>query len=127
MKQPMASPKRNPSEQQGFSMVMAIFILVVLSLLSTYMTRFIGIQRTTEVDALQVARALQVAKAGLSWAVAQIDAGGNCTNIQNVVLTLPAPSLNGFNVTLTCSSQSYTEGLSSETIYVINEIGRAHV
>lgn len=105
-------------------MVMAIFILVVLSLLSTYMTRFIGIQRTTEVDALQVARALQVAKAGLSWAVAQIDAGGNCTNIQGVVLTLPAPSLNGFSVTLTCSSQSYTEGLSSETIYIINGLSQ---
>jgi len=106
-------------KQQGFTIVMAIFILVVLGLLGGYMVRLSGVQHTTSIYALQGARAYQAAKAGLGWSIAKISAGGGCTDV-NAQTVLILPDLPGFTVKLTCTLASYQEGSDTVGIYHIN-------
>lgn len=101
--------------QQGFTIVMATFVLVVLGLLGGYMARLSGVQQVTMVDALQGARAYQSARAGLGWAVARINVGGSCADVNGAAPAFAA--LSGFTLTLTCTSQAYTEGNKTPTVY----------
>ena len=69
-------------QQAGFSIVMAIFILVVLGLLSGYMVKLSGVQHATSTYAIQGARAYQAARAGIDWAISRITTGsGVCSDI----------------------------------------------
>lgn len=88
-------------DQQGFTLVQAIFLLVVLALLGAVMTLLIRQQSSTSVFALQGARAYQAARSGLEWGAARA-AGGNCVD-----RTFP---LGQFTVAVTCTSQPFTEG-----------------
>lgn len=108
-------------KQNGFGIVMAMFILVVLALLGTYMVRFAGVEHATSTYALQSARAYQAAKAGLGWAGAKINAvGGSCVGVD--AQTVSFPDIAGFSVALTCTSVVYSEGSSSPTVYRLNAL-----
>ena len=108
-------------KQQGFSIVMAIFILVVLSLLGAYMMKLSGVQNATATYAIQGARAYQAARAGAEWSVARIVAGGDCTNVI-AASPLIFTDLEGFNVALECSKTTYDEGTDTINVYKINSI-----
>ena len=96
----------------GFTLIQAVFILVVLSLLGVAMMRLIGIQSSTSVFALQGARAYQAARSGLEWGAAQASGGNSCNGTMTV---------ENFNVNVTCSSQSFTEGtIGSYDVYRIS-------
>ena len=87
--------------QNGFTLVQAIFILVVLGLLGAVMVRLIGVQSSTTTFALQGTRAYQAARSGLEWGAAQASIGGNCNGIMTI---------GNFNVAVICSSLPFTEG-----------------
>ena len=106
------------NKQTGFSIVMAIFILIILSLLGSYMVKLSGVQHATSVFSIKSARAYQAAKAGIGWAVARIYSGGNCSNISSAS-PLSFTDINGFSVSLTCSSQSFSEGIDNPIVYKI--------
>ncbi|MBN2644955.1 MAG: pilus assembly protein MshP [Desulfuromonadaceae bacterium] len=61
--------------QSGFTLVQAIFILVVLALLGVYMVTMFTVQQSTSTLALQQARAYQAARAGVEWVVNRISVG----------------------------------------------------
>jgi MSHA biogenesis protein MshP len=106
------------NKQAGFSIVMAIFILVVLSLLGSYMVKLSGVQHATAVFSIQGARAYQAARASVGWAVARIIAGGACSDVI-AASPLSFADINGFSVSLSCSSQSYSEGVDNLIIYKV--------
>jgi len=108
-------------QQAGFSIVMAIFILVVLSLLSSYMVKMSGVQVATATFSIQGARAYQSAKAGVGWAVARISAGGGCTEISNAS-PLSFAGINGFLVSLSCNSQVFSEADETLEVYKITAL-----
>jgi len=58
------------SNQSGFTIVQAIFILVVLAMLGTYMVSLSTVGQATSTQALLQARAYQAARAGLEWGIA---------------------------------------------------------
>lgn len=100
--------------QSGFTLIQAIFALVVLSLLGIAMMRLIGSQSATSAMAVQQARAYQAARSGLEWGAARVAAvpPADCNG------SFPVDS---FNVTVGCSSESFTEGTSGTyTVYRIN-------
>ncbi|MBT3206159.1 MAG: pilus assembly protein MshP, partial [Gammaproteobacteria bacterium] len=53
--------------QQGFSLITAIFLLVVLATLMGYMVSLRVVQQQTVVMSIQGARALQAARAGIEY------------------------------------------------------------
>lgn len=95
-------------KQKGFTIVMAIFILIVLALLGSYMVKLTGVQHATSLSVLQGMRAYQAAKAGVEWGVFQV-VNGSC--VASSAVTLPG-GMNGFSVNVTCSNQgtTYNEG-----------------
>ncbi len=110
-------------KQAGFSIVMAIFILVVLSLLGSYMVKLSGVQHATSTFAIQGARAYQSARAGIGWAVARVLSGGVCADI-TAASPLTFTDINGFSVALTCTSPGspYIEGINSVYVYKITAL-----
>jgi MSHA biogenesis protein MshP len=94
--------------QRGFTLVQAIFIVVVLALLGVAMLRLSGVQSSTSVFALQGARAYQAARSGLDWAAsrAQPSAGANCAASSTMTIDI-------FTVTVTCTAQTFTEGIAA--------------
>ena len=85
----------------GFTLVQAIFVVVVLAILGAAMVKLIGVQSSTSTLALQGARAYQAARSGLEWGAARAAAGDSCTGTMTV---------ESFAVDVTCTSQAFTEG-----------------
>jgi len=102
-------------KQKGFTIVMAIFILIVLALLGGYMAKLTGVQHATSLSVLQGMRAYQAVKAGVEWGVYQV-VNGSC--VASSAVTLPS-NMHGFSINVTCSNQGtvYNEGdLNSNTV-----------
>jgi len=93
------------NKQKGFSIIMAIFILIVLSLLGSYMVKLSGVQHATAVSAIQGARAYYAARAGIEWGIAQLLNNDSCA-------ASSALTINNFAISVDCSDQGiiYNEG-----------------
>lgn len=102
--------------ESGFVLPTAIFLLVVLAALATYM---VSLSRTSHISSaldIQGARAYQAARAGIEWAAWQA--------IQNPVpscVAAPPPlMLPPFSVNVSCvQSGPYTDGADTVTVYQV--------
>jgi len=114
--------------QTGFSIIAAIFLLVVLALLAALIASVTGMQQSSGQLDLQGVRAYQAARAGMEWAAYQVldpnDAIPACglaacpASPQN--LPALAGSLSGFTVTVTCTqTANTTEGNRNLRVFQI--------
>ena len=134
--------------QSGFSLVMAIFIVVIVGLLGGYMVRLSGVQHATSVYTLQGARAYQSARAGVEWAVSKITtaadnaaivakaSGASTHDITNAGMIagvivcnnlasgtpLSLSGINGFLVSLTCTNQQFPKDIETPVIYTVTSL-----
>ncbi len=96
-------------KQTGFTLITALFLLVVVALLSVYMINFSAVQHTTLAYGLQGARAMQAAHAGLEWGISSAITGNNC-----VTGTFSTSSgdvqFDNFNIVVACTESSHIEG-----------------
>lgn len=109
------------NRQRGFSLVTAMFILVVVALLGSYMVKLTLVQTATFNASLQGARAYQASRAAIEWSIARISNGGTCGDV-NAQTAMSFSGLSGFSVRLTCSSQSYSEATSTLTAYRVDAL-----
>jgi MSHA biogenesis protein MshP len=111
-----------PSREQGFSLISAIFLVVVIAVLSTFaVTLSTTQQQSAALDMLGL-RAYQAARAGIEWGAFQIThssvagtgfaAGCQSAAVASQVPTLPAAQLSVFSVGITCGATSYVDGVS---------------
>ncbi|MDO9372201.1 MAG: pilus assembly PilX N-terminal domain-containing protein [Gammaproteobacteria bacterium] len=100
----------------GFTLISAIFLLVVLAALGVYMVTISGVQQATTSHAVIAARTYYAAKSGLEWAInraVNTPAGSAvpllspCTNSTS---TFTDASLPDINITITCSYSRHREG-----------------
>jgi MSHA biogenesis protein MshP len=103
--------------QNGFSLVPALFLLVVLAALGIVAVRLTGVQQQTVVLAMQSGRAYSAARSGINWSAYQALVNGSCGSS---TITLIEAGLAGFSVDTSCSSTSHTEGPSTVSVYVID-------
>ena len=104
------------TSQKGFSIITAIFILVVLAVLGGFMVTMSGVQSRTGSWALQGARAYHAARSGLEWGGFQALVNNTC----NPSTTLTA---NGFAVTLACQAEGpITEGGQSYFVFHLTSL-----
>ena len=105
--------------QQGFALVPAIFLVVVLAALGAVAIRVgSGQQQAVTVNLLQ-ARALAAANSGIEWgAFSAIGVGGPGNCASSTTLALTEGALNGFTVVVTCTETPI--GTGSSNSYVIN-------
>lgn len=97
-----------PRAQQGFVIVTAIFILVVLTALGAFILNVSTMQHAGSLQDVQSARAYQAARSGLEWGMYQINrvasaasrtAGTACPAAKNLAAS---PAFPGFSVRVEC-------------------------
>ena len=113
--------------QRGFSMVAAIFLLVILTALGVFMLSISTMQQTTSTQDLLGSQAYQAAKAGIEWGAYQImtpentnpPTGGMARYACGVATVLPAlgGSLSGFAVKIDCTSADFVERGNTVRVY----------
>jgi MSHA biogenesis protein MshP len=93
---------------RGFTMVSAVFLLVVLAGLGAAIANISFMQHTSSLLDVQGSRAYQAARAGVEWGLHQaLVAVPAVCNAAPVSFVPPAPTLNTFTVTVTCHPASF--------------------
>jgi MSHA biogenesis protein MshP len=110
--------------ESGFVLPTAIFLMVILAALATYM---VSLSRTSHISGaldIQGSRAYQAARAGIEWAAWQVV---DPQNLQPTPTPCPASpstvvltgSLASFTVTVTCTRTLAVDGASTVAIYQV--------
>ena len=103
--------------QRGFSLVSAVFLLVVLAALGVYAVRINTLQQQTVTAGLRAAQAFQAARTGVSWGAYRALSIGACAS---GTLNLTEGATAGYRVTVQCSESTHIEGASTVRIYVFD-------
>lgn len=106
---------------QGFALISAIFILVVLALVALYMVRFSSLSFASVNLGFDGVRAFYAAKSGLEWGVRGAVISGTCPATTTVTFT--QGELAGYTAVVTCTSISVTES-STYNVYTLNSQGQ---
>lgn len=97
--------------EHGFTIVSAIFLLVVLAGLGVAIARFSSIQHISSAQDMQGSRAYHAARAGLEWGIFQVlapdvdpPAPGTATwpSMRPCPVVAPPTPIEGFTIELTC-------------------------
>lgn len=116
--------KRIP-EQRGFTLIAAIFLLVVVAALVVFITNIRVAQQTTLVYGVQGARAMQAARSGLEWGIHESIVNSNCA--ASTTFTIARPTLDNFSVEVQCGATIHTEGVTALTTYQLTAIASSGV
>lgn len=112
--------------QAGFSIVSAIFLLVVLAFLGTAMMIFSTTQHQTAAMDVMGTRAYQAARAGIEWGAYQVLPGSaaafatacRAAPVSSVLATGSlAGTLAGFEVTVNCVASAHSDAAATVTMY----------
>jgi MSHA biogenesis protein MshP len=105
----------NPQGSRGFSLISAIFLLVVIAALGTFaVTLSTSQQQSAALDVLG-SRAYQAARAGIEWGAYQALQNNSCVNTPSLP---PMPNtLANFNVKVDCSWTAASEASATVTMY----------
>jgi MSHA biogenesis protein MshP len=112
-------------KQRGFAAIAAIFLVVVLAALGGFMLTFSNTQHFTSAQDVQGSRAYWAARAGLEWGLGRVAAAGACPTSPT---TLPGGSATfdgGFTVRVDCTRETFTEGIATVNIYVLNATAKS--
>jgi MSHA biogenesis protein MshP len=130
-----APPK--PNWQRGFSLVSAIFLLLILTGLGAIMLSVSGVQQTESTQDLQGSKAYQAAKTGIEWgtylilnpentnpATAPFTAQFNCPAGGLSTTGLPAlpVGLTGFAINVACTRSDFIEGGNTISVYQLTSV-----
>jgi MSHA biogenesis protein MshP len=99
----------------GFALVNAIFLLLLMAALAALVASFSTSQHASSAMDVQGSQAYQAARAGIEWGVYQQLRNASCA--ASTSLTPPAPTLNSFRVTVTCTK--YPGATSNLDVYQI--------
>ncbi len=115
-------------KERGFSLVSAIFIIVILSLIGAYIVRLSALTNaSTNLTSLGI-KAYYAAKSGLEWGIYQVAPSGgsapfNCPASPSI-LTFAQGGLAGLSVTVNCTANSFTEYGTTYKIFQITATGQ---
>jgi MSHA biogenesis protein MshP len=104
-------------KQAGFSLVSAVFLLVVLAGLAVYAVRLNTLQLQTVTSGLRAAQAFEAARAGASWAAYRALNAGVCAAS---TLNLTEGATAGFRVSVQCTSTTHVEGSATVRVFVFD-------
>jgi MSHA biogenesis protein MshP len=113
-------------KQRGFSLIMAIFLIVVLGGIAVFIGRVSTLQHHSSALDEEGAMAYRAARAGIEWGVYQAVRGVNyCASSPDstqfvlplAVPTIPASTVN-YTVTVACTLKTATEGSTANNVNV---------
>ena len=99
------------NRQQGFTLVVALFVLLGLAVFGSFLLTMTTVQSRNSVLALKGAQGYQSAYSGIEWGISRA-AAGNCA----ASTSFAVPGM-GFTVTVSCQAQGFTEGTNIYNVY----------
>ena len=114
--------KAGATAQRGFSIVSAIFLLVVMASLGAFMLTFSTVQHTRATQDMEGTRAYQAARTGIEWGlyqVLQVPPPPAAAPVCPGPTTLPplGGALAGFTVTVDCILSDHVEAGVTVRVY----------
>ena len=115
--------------QQGFSLVSAIFLLVVIAALGTFAVTLSTTQQQSAALDVMGARAYQAARAGIEWTAFQVvnsplNAAAPAQCATNFAQNSLGRTLAPFAVVVTCTAASHVEDTSTVWIYDVSAVAQ---
>lgn len=118
---PTSPTIRTRSRHAGFSVITAIFLLVVLSFLGAAMVTFSTAQHESSAMDVVGSRAYQAARVGVEWAAYQVVNGNAAACAKVFAAGDLAGVLAPFTVTVTCSPTAVTNE-SISNVYEVTSV-----
>lgn len=108
---------------RGFSLVTAIFLLVVVALLAGFLVNIGTTQHAGGALATTAARARFAAASGIEWGVRRVLAGGGGTCFGSpATFTLNGPGSPPFDLTVTCTATPVSEALTTYVVFDLEAV-----
>ena len=116
--------KHIQSAPHGFVSIVALFILVIMAAMGSFMLTFANTQQLTSAQDIKGSQAYWATRAGLEWGmgniIRQADRTADCAGFpENEKLT---GFDGGFTVTVTCKKMVYTEGPKEIKMFSLTSI-----
>lgn len=102
---------RRRDASAGFSLISAVFLIVVISAAAAAMLGMVGAERRGATLGVLGSRALQAARSGIEWATAK--AVANPAVCPSATFNLSQGALRDFQVTVTCTRTQHDENGSA--------------
>ena len=113
---------RRPRSARGFSLIAAIFVILVVSALGAFALRVGITQQQTVVFTLLSARAQVAADSGIEYGANRALKAASCPS--TTTLNLTAAGLAGFSVTVKCAASPHNVGGTSYQAYSLTSTAR---
>ncbi len=115
-------------QQQGFTLMSAVFILVILTLIGTFIVSIASLARSADTLTVQGTRAYYAARSGLEWGIYQVAPSGgsppyNCPT-SPTTLTFSQGAMIGFTATVTCAQNQFTEAGANYNMFQITSLAQ---
>lgn len=106
-------------EQRGVSVITAVFVMLLLGVIAALMVNLMSTAQMTSAQDIEGSRAYQAARAGVEWGMYQLDPNAAVNALPNCFANTDLAQIPGFVVKVTCSRNTYTEGVRQIGIYQI--------
>ncbi len=105
--------------EHGFSIITAIFLIVVIALVAAFMVSIGNVQRTTSPFSMIATRAHFAALSGVEWSVHRVleNPAAPACFATPVTFALAGPGSGNFSVTCTCVETEVTEGADDYSVF----------
>lgn len=105
--------------QRGFSLVTAIFLIVVVALIAAFIVTIGSVQHATSAFSVVGARAHFAALSGVEWGAQQVldNPGAPACFASPTTFTVSGGGSGNFALTLTCAQTSVAEGALSYEVF----------
>ena len=111
----------HPAER-GFASIVAIFLLVVMAAMGSFMLTFSNTQQLTSAQDIKGSQAYWAARAGLEWGMGSVirqpSKTVECADLPDKLTGFDG----GFTVAVTCKKSVYTKGVKNIKIFSITSI-----
>ena len=108
-------PAPHGASPPGFSIIVALFLIVVLAALAVFLVGIGAASSATPTLTLLEARALDAARSGFSWGAEEALSANSCP--PTTTLNYTAVGLTGFTATVSCSETTHIEDGTTINVY----------
>jgi MSHA biogenesis protein MshP len=106
------------TRERGFSLVTAVFLMVIVASLGAYMVTIGTTQQQTSTLSILEGRAFAAAESGVEWGIAQVLSADACFG-SPVTFSLTGGAAADYSISATCASTSHIEGAATFNVFRI--------
>lgn len=103
--------------RRGFSIIVALFLIVVLAALAVFLVGITAVSSSTPTLTLLQARALDAARSGFEWGAEEALSQNACP--PSTTLAFTPPGLAGFTAQVSCSETTHIENGATIDVFAL--------